>query len=46
MPALITTTMAEGQNVSEQIEAINLLELDMKARELRTNTATTLIESR
>jgi len=39
MPALITTTMAERQNVSEQIEAINLLELEMKARELLPQTA-------
>ena len=39
MPALITTTMAECQNGSEQIEAINLLELEMKAHELLPQTA-------
>ena len=39
MPALITTTIAERQNVSEQIEAINLFELEMKARELLPQTA-------
>ena len=39
MPALITTTIAERQNVSEQIEAINLSELEMKARELLPQTA-------
>ena len=39
MPALITTTMAERQNVSEQIEAINLFELETKARELFPQTA-------
>ena len=39
MPALITTTMAERQNVSEQIEAINLFELETKARELLPQTA-------
>ena len=32
-------TMAKRQNVSEQIEAINLLELEMKARELLPQTA-------
>jgi isopentenyl diphosphate isomerase/L-lactate dehydrogenase-like FMN-dependent dehydrogenase len=32
-------TMAKQQNVSEQIEAINLLELEMKARELLPQTA-------
>src|ERR1700686_4735579 len=31
--------MAKRQNVSEQIEAINLLELEMKARELLPQTA-------
>jgi isopentenyl diphosphate isomerase/L-lactate dehydrogenase-like FMN-dependent dehydrogenase len=36
---LIATTMAKRQNVSEQIEAINLLELEMKARELLPQTA-------
>ena len=39
MPALITTTNAERQNVCEQIEAINLSELEMKARELLPQTA-------
>jgi 4-hydroxymandelate oxidase len=39
MPALITTTMAERQNVSEQIEAINLFELETRARELLPQTA-------
>jgi 4-hydroxymandelate oxidase len=39
MPALITTTMAERQNGSEQIEAINLFELETKARELLPQTA-------
>ena len=39
MSALITTTIAERQNVSEQIEAINLSELEMKARELLPQTA-------
>jgi hypothetical protein len=34
MLALITPTMEKRQNISEQIEAINLLELEMKAREL------------
>ena len=38
-PTPITTTMAKRQNVSEQIEAINLLELEMKARELLPQTA-------
>jgi len=33
MPALITPTMEKRQNIGEQIEAINLLELEMKARE-------------
>ena len=37
--APITTTKAKRQNVSEQIEAINLLELEMKARELLPQTA-------
>ena len=32
-------TMAERQNVSEQIEAINLLELEIRARELLPQTA-------
>jgi 4-hydroxymandelate oxidase len=36
---IITTTMAKQQNLSEQIEAINLLELEMKARELLPQTA-------
>jgi hypothetical protein len=31
--------MAERQNASEQIEAINLFELEMKARELLPQTA-------
>jgi hypothetical protein len=31
--------MAKRQNVSEQIEAINLLKLEMKARELLPQTA-------
>src|SRR6266436_2229159 len=35
----ITATIAERQNVSEQIEAINLFELEMKARELLPQTA-------
>jgi len=34
MPGLITMTIAERQNVNEQIEAINLLELEARAREL------------
>ena len=38
MPALITMTMAERQSLSEQIEAINLFELEMKARELLPQT--------
>src|SRR5271165_6385893 len=33
MPALIAPTMEKRQNIDEQIEAINLLELEMKARE-------------
>jgi isopentenyl diphosphate isomerase/L-lactate dehydrogenase-like FMN-dependent dehydrogenase len=33
MLALITPTMEKRQNIGEQIEAINLLELEMKARE-------------
>ena len=33
MPALITPTMEKRQNIGEQIKAINLLELEMKARE-------------
>jgi hypothetical protein len=36
---LIATMMTKRQNVSEQIEAINLLELEMKARELLPQTA-------
>ena len=39
MPALINTTIAERQNGSEQIEAINLFELEIKARELLPQTA-------
>lgn len=39
MPALITNTMAERWNVSEKIEAINLFELETKARELLPQTA-------
>ena len=39
MPALITTTMENRQKVSEQIEAINLFELETKARELLPQTA-------
>jgi 4-hydroxymandelate oxidase len=39
MPALINTTIAERQNVSEQIEAINLFELEIKVRELLPQTA-------
>src|SRR6202795_1688492 len=35
----ITATTAKRQNVSEQIEAINLLELEMKGRELLPRTA-------
>jgi isopentenyl diphosphate isomerase/L-lactate dehydrogenase-like FMN-dependent dehydrogenase len=35
----ITATTAKRQNVSEQIEAINLLDLEMKARELLPQTA-------
>jgi hypothetical protein len=35
MPALITTTMAERQSLSE---AINLFELEMKAREFLPQT--------
>ena len=38
MPALITPTMEKRQNIGEQIEAINLLELEMKARELLPQT--------
>jgi isopentenyl diphosphate isomerase/L-lactate dehydrogenase-like FMN-dependent dehydrogenase len=34
MPALIAKTMSERQNGREQIEAINLFELETKAREL------------
>jgi hypothetical protein len=37
MPAL--NTSSPRQNVSEQVEAINLLELEMKARELLPQTA-------
>jgi isopentenyl diphosphate isomerase/L-lactate dehydrogenase-like FMN-dependent dehydrogenase len=33
MPALITPTLEKRQNIGEQIKAINLLELEMKARE-------------
>ena len=33
MPALIIPMMEKRQNIGEQIEAINLLELEMKARE-------------
>jgi FMN-dependent dehydrogenase len=36
---LIATMMTKRQNVGEQIEAINLLELEMKARELLPQTA-------
>ena len=39
MPALINTTIAERQNVNGQIEAINLFELEIKARELLPQTA-------
>ena len=39
MSALIATTIAERQNVSQQIDAINLFELEMKARELLPQTA-------
>ena len=39
MSALIATTIAERQNVSQQIGAINLFELEMKARELLPQTA-------
>jgi len=35
----ITATTAKRQNVSEQMEAINLLDLEMKARELLPQTA-------
>jgi 4-hydroxymandelate oxidase len=36
---LIATMMTKRQSVSEQIEAVNLLELEMKARELLPQTA-------
>jgi len=39
MPALITPTMEKRQNIDEQIEAINLLELETKARELLPQAA-------
>jgi 4-hydroxymandelate oxidase len=39
MSALIATTIAERQNVSQQIGVINLFELEMKARELLPQTA-------
>ena len=39
MLALITPTMEKRQNIGEQIEAINLLELEMKARESLPQTA-------
>src|SRR3984893_4846043 len=35
----VTATMAKRQNVSERIEAINLLDLEIKARELLPQTA-------
>jgi hypothetical protein len=35
--------MAKRQNVSEQIEAINLLELEMKARKLLPQTAYSIL---
>ena len=39
MPALITTTTEKRQNVSKQIAAINLLELEIEARKLLPQTA-------
>jgi isopentenyl diphosphate isomerase/L-lactate dehydrogenase-like FMN-dependent dehydrogenase len=39
MPALITPRMEKRQNIGEQIKAINLLELEMKARESLPQTA-------
>ena len=39
MLALITPTMEKRRNIGEQIEAINLLELEMKARESLPQTA-------
>jgi 4-hydroxymandelate oxidase len=39
MPALLTETMAESQNACQEIAAINLFELEIKARELLPQTA-------
>ena len=39
MPLTITNRGVEGQNVSNQLDAINLFELEMKARELLPQTA-------
>ena len=43
MPALITPTLEKRQNIGEQIEAINLLELEMKARKLLPQTAYSIL---
>ena len=39
MPPVITDPMVEGQNVSNPLDAINLFELEIKARELLPQTA-------